>query len=218
MKKQTIILVNVFLTACFVYTGMFIGFEQENKWVITGLSVGILLLSIILFQMGKKNNFLYYISNSLNSFATGLVISIYYIHYDITLNMNSLLFVITSLFIVINVISIIPNSRIMKNKTKLKSFLIILTGYMVTIPLWIIYDNPIYSLLFFLLHILYFYIIAIKIVNSDNLLRTISLSTFGMFALVTYAVIIVVSEGEALEGVFSIGSGDTNNNQNSIKI
>jgi multisubunit Na+/H+ antiporter MnhB subunit len=120
---------------------------------------------------------------------------------------------VTVITIVLSVIAFYLKDK--KHK-KLSSVILVGLGYVITITIWSMFEDVFYSQLFFFMHTSYFVLVTIiNLKENDNYLKSVALSTYGLFVVVSFVVLIIISEGEALEGVGYFG--DTSNKKNQIK-
>lgn len=212
MKKQSIISLTVFLSLVSILVGIQAGLESSSKWVVIIIGLGMMIGTIIVFQMGKTNRALYYIACTLNSFATGLVMSAYYIHFEYNPPYESNVLIAIVVFIVVSLLGLIPIKEKIYKKRKLITALLVVFGYTVILTLLLVTKDQFYSQVFFISQIGFFFTIAmIFLKDEEEVLRYCSLSTFGVFIVVLASVLIVLSEGEALEGVGYIGDSKKDN-------
>jgi hypothetical protein len=196
----------------FLILGLFFGIEIGKVWPLAICSILGMFFMIPVFQMGKESRFLYYVVIVVNTFITGLMTSILYIHEEIDVILVES--VIAGVFVVLIVLILSRFSYFsLSNRYKKVLFLlVVLSGYIATITYFIVDESSFSIILFFLAHIVYFYLAGVLLLVIDgDYLKSLSMSTFGLFAAITFIVLVFVSEGEALEAVVPIGSGDKKN-------
>ena len=85
---------------------------------------------------------------------------------------------------------------------------------------WITEGDAFFSFLFFSCLVAFFYIFAMQTAAKDyetcEIMRTISLHSFGIFILVTVIVILIISEGDGLDG-FDLGDTGSGNSKKKNK-
>lgn len=201
--KRSIILLFLILAYFLVYLAIKFGFNNfEKRW---GLIIGLVLMfmSIPIHLLGKKKHFFYLCSYLINSIAIGFSISTYYHYKDINPSEKQFLFVCLISLGIILITSLLTLPKIIKPYAKLIVSLEILILFIMSIVLWVINDTIIYSLLFYYLNITYFYMVCIitSSINIKQLIKKISIVSFGAFIVISIIVLILISEGEAIEGI-----------------
>lgn len=211
-------IISLFLLGSFLFMslGLYVGNSYING--IKGLFIGIILvLSAFVFHMiAEDYPKLYLISYFINGFAVGLTASAYYNHYELTPTIEMMIqtsfygFILTSVFALLTVAS--PVKRI----GPALATLVIIIGSIYTIKWWIELDNTTYSLLFFYSQLSYFSIITMVLNSYDlkSLLRKVSLFSFGAFIVIAGVVILILSEGDAIQGLELMTFSDNQKHKN----
>lgn len=208
MRKNINVLCYVILGSIFLYGALlFASFKIAGKYEALIIGVVLVVINVVIYQMGKTNRLLYLVATIINYTATGFSIFTYYNYKEITLSFN----VVASalgvgvlyflLFLILNQIKEIKHWAII--------VMLIIISITTTAALWISIGSTFYSLLFFVLFISYFNIIAYRLIKTDDEIdKYVAFSSFGAYLLVSLVVLFVLSEGEILEGATVItGSG-----------
>lgn len=181
-----------------------------TKWY--GMIAGAVLMVIAIpFHIGaRKIKGLYLVSIALNSIANGFSVSTYYIQRGILVNLVELFF---SLAPAIGVLFLVYASLQIYSKTKrfAISISVVLVFLLIIgeVAFWIKTGSIIFSFGFFGLIIALFFICVFGVtINHDErfVLRDISFGCFGSFVILTVVVILILSEGDILDGIFD-GAG-----------
>ena len=218
--KRRIIFLYLIVAYILMTLAINFGIDNFKHWygLVTGLAL--MLIAIPFHSSGKTAKIGYIISFLLNSIGVGLSISTFYTKFQLTTNITSMIIAALIGFIVVLIFGLITFPQSVKKYVKVIVALIILVLYITSIVLWIQNDDIIYSLIFFYLHISYFYMVGI-IINSQNindLTREMSIISFGAFIFISIIVLIIISEGEALGGLDGLGGTFSNSNRkNALK-
>ena len=194
----------------FVLSSLF-SIQICQKWY--GLAIGIVMMIIAIpfHYNGKKVLWGYLSSFTINSIASGFVVSAYYIKNQAALNIYELLIATIPAAAIIFLVYIM-----LQNFNKTKKVTITVAGIInavltiTTIVFWIIHGNVVFSFGFFCSLIIFFYICVFGItINHDerSVFRDISFGSFGSFIIISVVVIFILSEGEILDGL-DFGGGD----------
>jgi len=175
-----------------------------SKWY--GIIVGIIfmVLAIPLHSLGEKWSGLYVFSFIFNFIGVGFSISAYYLVKEIPLNLFEL------------VVSAIPAGAILAliylmlqtlSKTKRVTLsiatIINIALLVIAVVFWIKTGEIFFSFGFFCLLISLFFICVFGITVNHNerfVLQDISYGSFGSFVILTVVVIVIISEGDFLDG------------------
>ena len=162
-----------------------------------------MFISLPIHFLGKKKTIYYFITYLINSIAVGLSISTHYHVKEIIPSDKQFLIVSLISFGIILITSLLTLPKVIKPFAKLIVSLEILALFITSIVLWINNDPTFYSLLFYYLNITYFYMVCTITASSNikQLFRKISIVSFSVFIIISIIVIIIISEGEVLEGL-----------------
>lgn len=161
--------------------------------------VGLALISLLFHLLGKKKSPLLYIfSYFINAVSTGFSIGAYYTYKKQILSfLPCLLYFVPFLFIIYLLYQLVNRIR-----SKLKSLILCL---FLLLPFLIccicLFKNAYASYGFFLLCILFFYLILFSrnLKTARNILSDLSLTSFGLYFIITLIVISVISDGDFFE-------------------
>lgn len=179
-----------------------------SGWYGIFIGLGVMLVSLIIHLIARaRNPKLYLISSCINALATGIAMSSYYAYAKIELPLDIL--GITLLCYIL--LSYLICMGVYKIQSKKKAawlfgglFLVLL---IITIAAW--KSSSLFSIAFFALIIVFFYfLLEMKTFHTTrNYLSDLSLASFGIFFLVAYIVIVLISDGDGLELIDFVGDG-----------
>ncbi len=188
------------------------GFEylhELNQW--SGLIIGgiILLISWGIYFLSRKMPLLYVLSFVFNMIGVGLSITSYYVFKAYALALEDFMVAYLLAIGLIIIFSLLTYVKFLKRHIKLAVSLIVLVSFVSSLALWISTDE-FTGLSFYFLNVSYFYLIAIMSKNEDKkeLMREMSIVSFGAFFIASFIVLVILSEGDALqlvdgvEGIF----------------
>lgn len=191
-----------------VSLSIYFGFEylvSYNQWI--GLIIGVcfMILGVILYQFGHKNEIFYQITFVVNMIGVGLSITAYYVlkAYSLTFRDYVVAFIVSLL--VLTGFSLLSRLELIKKHHKLFLGFYIAISFIVSLSLWLSSDM-FTGLTFYFLNVIYFFMIGI--VSTPESFKEISKEmawiSFGAFILVSIIVLIILSEGEVLSGMDGI--------------
>lgn len=164
------------------------------------IGLGVMLLSLIIHLIARaRNPKLYIISSCINTLATGIAMSSYYAYAKIELPLH-MLGVTLLCYILLSYLLCIGIYKIQSKKKAAWLFgCLFLVLLIATIAAWM--NSPLFSIAFFALVIVFFYfLLEMKTFHtSRNFLSDLSSASFGIFFLVAYIVIVLISDGDGLE-------------------
>ena len=201
-KKVSILLYAVigFLIISF---SIHLGFEylhELNQW--SGLIMGglILLLSWVIYLFARKIPLLYVVSFVLNMIGVGLSITSYYVFKAYALALEDFMVAYLLAIGLIIIFSMLTYVKFLKRHIKLAISLVVLVSFISSLLLWGTVDE-FTGLSFYFLNVSYFYLIAIMSKNESkkDLMREMSIVSFGAFFIASFIVLVVLSEGDALQ-------------------
>ena len=177
-----------------------------SGWYGIFIGLGVMLVSLIIHLIARaRNPKLYLISSCINALATGIAMSSYDAYAKIELPLDIL--GITLLCYIL--LSYLICMGVYKIQSKKKAawlfgglFLVLL---IITIAAW--KSSSLFSIAFFALIIVFFYfLLEMKTFHTTrNYLSDLSLASFGIFFLVAYIVIVLISDGDGLELIDFVG-------------
>jgi len=171
-----------------------------SEWHGLLVGLGVMFVSLIIHLFARScNPQLYIISTCINAIATGIAMSSYYAYAKIELplymiGVASLGYILLSYIICMGVYKIQT-----KKKTAWLFGFLFLVLLIITIVAW--KSSSMNSITFFALVILFIYfLLEMKTFHtSRNFLSDLSLASFGIFFLIAYIVIVLISDGDGLE-------------------
>lgn len=186
-----------------------------HKWYGLALGIGIVLMAVAIpfHCKGKKKIWGYLTSFIINSIASGLVVSAYYLNNETTLDLYRLLMgAIPACAILFLVYLMLQCFQKTKKVTLIVAAIINAVLTVAATVLWIIHGNIVFSFGFFCSLISFFYLCVFGIsINHDerSVFRDISFGSFGSFIILCVVVIFLISEGDILDGIDFSGDGSS---------
>jgi hypothetical protein len=184
------------------------GFEHlvsYNEWIGLIIGVALMIIGILIYQLGNKNQFFYQLTFIINMIAIGLSITTYYVFKAYSLTPKDFLVAILVSIGVLVLFSLLSRIKWVKEHHKIFLAIFIASSFAISLTLWISSDL-FTGLSFYFLNVIYFFMIGI--VSSPESFKEISKEmawiSFGAFILISIIVLIILSEGEALSGVDGI--------------
>lgn len=203
--KRWTILGSALIGLLIISFSIFSGFEYlvgHNQWIGLIVGIGMMMVAILIYQLGKRSSFFYWMTFIINMIGIGLSITAYYVFkaYDLELiDFMTAIGVSMSLLIIIALITMMP---MIKKHQKIVISIIILISFITSLILWLSVDT-FSGLSFYYLNVIYFFMVAI-IATTDsfkNFSQEMAWVSFGAFVVVSIIVLIILTEGEALSGV-----------------
>lgn len=191
------IFITAFISIVLMAVTMILSNEIVPKWY--GLPIGILLMviAIPIHIWAKKHNFGYTISYILNSIGNGFSISAYYTVKKVPINIPQVLLVITGFLAAFSLVAIITYHRSQLYKMAFIAFTMILIMLLAAcLGFWIINGSTLYSFGFFSIIIVLTDVLSLGQTRIRS--KIISLSSFGIFILISLVVLTILTEGEIL--------------------
>lgn len=182
-----------------------------TTWIAVIGTVLLLIPSIILQFWNKHNEWPSFYSLILNSLANGLIVSIYYLHYDIAVRLGALLMGLLLPFVLLLCAYIILG-LMEKRRTRLTVLLILsyFAALIGSVVKWAQTGSVVYSFTFFSIIFVLIYTISYLITLRHTELSVtgvLSMGSYGIMGVLVVVVIALVSEGEAFDGILE-GMGD----------
>jgi hypothetical protein len=226
-KSKNIITAFLFSAAslCIFAVATLWGISVFQEW--EGIVIGAtMMLAAVFFHnlpkifrnIPRKNTAPYLISYLLNTVACGFSASAYYITEKINADIGELFAaaLITVIFLSVCVFLYRSTSQPF---TAVTILLCVLDAALAAFAVygWVTEGDAFFSFLLFSCVISFFYIFAIRTSAKEYrrcpLVRTVSLHSFGIFILVTFIVLLILSEGDGLDG-FDLGNTGSGNSKN----
>lgn len=187
---------------------------------ITGIALMVLAIPFHIF--GKKSPISYLVSFAINTVASGFSVSSYYLVKDISVDLVSVVF---SMVPAVAVLTLVYLMLQIFSKTKKVTVTVAVIVDLILIimetVLWVKYDMVLFSFGFFALLIALFYlgVFGITINHEERpVLRDISFGSFGSFIILTVVVVVILSEGDLLDGAdFDFGGERKKKKNNRLK-
>jgi 4-amino-4-deoxy-L-arabinose transferase-like glycosyltransferase len=132
--------------------------------------------------------------------GVGLSITSYYVFKAYALALEDFMVAYLLAIGLIIIFSLLTYVKFLKRHIKLAVSLIVLVSFVSSLALWISTDE-FTGLSFYFLNVSYFYLIAIMSKNEDKkeLMREMSIVSFGAFFIVSFFVLVILTEGDALQ-------------------
>lgn len=201
--KRRIILLYVLVAYVLITVGLHSGFELFNRYVSIIIGISMMLLAIPIHVLGKKQLLFYLISFLMNTFGLGLSFATYYEYRGMLPTIDDFIIVSMITFSVIAFFGAMTFPKRIKPYVKLFAVVVIMVLFIVSIVLWVRNEALIYSLFFYFLNTTYFFMVGMISASHQlkDLAKEMSLTSFGAFIILSIIVLLIVSEGEALEGI-----------------
>lgn len=169
-----------------------------------GLIIGVVLMiiSIIMYQFGEKNEVYYQIVFVMNMIAVGLSITSYYVFKAYSLTLIDFIVAISISLGVLTVFALLSKIEVIKKHHKLFLAFFIAVSFIISLSLWLS-SETFTGLTFYFLNVAYFFMIGIVSVTASfkDISKEMAWISFGAFILISIIVLIIISEGEALSGL-----------------
>lgn len=207
-KKAKLLFLFSIITWLLVSSSTLLFSKIISGWNGLFIGSGLMLVSLFIHLIAKVGNpNLFFISTCINALATGMSMSTFYAYTKTELppymlGLTLLCYILLSFVVCMGVYKI----QSKKLAAWLFSFLFIILS-IITISLWM--NDSSYSILFFALAIVFLYfILELKTFHtSRDYLSDLSLASFGIFFLIAYIVIVLISDGDALDLLDYVGDG-----------
>ncbi len=224
MTKNNTIL-RTFLLAvaalCIFSAATVFGISFFEEWL--GIIVGVVMMAaaIPLHIFGKKQKLLYFISYLFNTVGCGFSASAYYITSKINAELGELF--AAALIAIIFLFACAAVYFFTSKEFKAVCIVFCILDSLVAafaVGGWITEGDAFFSFLFFSCLVAFFYIFAMKTAAKEyetcEIMRTVSLHSFGIFVLITVIVLFILSEGDGFDGfdLGDLGSGKSKKKNN----
>lgn len=187
----------------------------------TGLIIGgsLFIVSIPLHIYGNKISSLYYLSFLLNIIGIGFTITCYYVFKSYPLELIDFLTATGLSLLMLIGFGLISATHFYRRHPILYTSLIILVSFIVSLSLWVSVEG-FSGLTFYDLNVVYFLMFGM-IAQSEHmrhLTKEMSVASFGAFILVSIIVLIIITEGEAIQSIdLDFSSGYSSRNKKAPK-
>ncbi len=182
-----------------------------SRWIAITGAVLLLIPSITLQCTGGHRDLPSFCSLMLNSLANGLIVSVYYLHFHITVTLGTLLMGLLLPFVLLLCtylfLGLIERGRSWLTVLQITAIFSALIGSVVK---WVQTGSVIYSFTFFSTVFVLLYTIAYLVtLRRPELTVTgaLSVGSYGVMGVLVVVVIALVSEGETFDGILE-GIGD----------
>lgn len=207
-NKRKIVLLYSIIAFLLISFSIHFGFKYIitlDEWA--GLIFGVILMigAIPFYFLGKKAPILYFITFVINIVGVGLSITCYYIFKQYQLEFIDYATAFSISLLVLIGFGLISSTRVHKMHPILYTAFFILASFIISLTLW--NSDPGFSgLTFYYLNVSYFFMIGMIAASEDlrELSKMMALISFGAFILVSIIVLFIITEGEAIEGVFEM--------------
>jgi hypothetical protein len=203
--KRLIIMAYAISGLLLISLSIHISFEflvSTNNWV--GLIVGVLFMVFgwIIYRLGTNAPLFYNLAFILNMIGVGMSITSYYAFKAYALGFEDFM---TAIMIAMGILSgfgLLTLLKVVREHVKIVISLTILLSFVSSLILWLSVDG-FTGLSFYFLNVSYFFMIGMINVSDSlkDLSKEMAVVSFGSFILISIIVLIILSEGEALEGI-----------------
>lgn len=180
-----------------------------KPWLGLVIGGGALLVSIPFHLIGKKNKALYLVSFLINTFSGGLFAATFFTFAKQKTGFADLLLPSAIVLAAMLFCCFLAGSSKYGRDALIVAIFLNLAAELAVAILWMVYRGIFYPYLFFLLVPLLMLWIGMKKDKSEDAipLRYISFASYGYSLLIGLIVLIIVSEGDILEGLDAIDLG-----------
>lgn len=185
-------------------------------------AIACLLLAVLFHLLGKKgiHNSFYWVSIILMNLASGVPVGCYLFLEENNLTLLEYL-VSLDIFILLCAILLVVHKKVVtRSKAMNISNGILLLALIPCIILWTSNGTYFYAFLSFSLIMNLFYNLSYVLQHKENstLLRDFSFGSFGAFFIVSYLVLALITDGDALELLDNLGNPKISKNKNTISM
>lgn len=210
-NKINVVFVTAIICFGFVILSSLFCVSMIPQW--HGILVGFLFMLIAaLAHFAAK---WYSISALLNSLGCGCSIGAYYVMSKQSFNLQHAVFAAAIACLVLFSAWILFRISAKKKYVIIPCGIVLTMAVIFSLIMWGGYGEFIYSYSFFMLVIAAFYLFAFQITshNDHSALRDVSIASFGAFAIVTFIVTVILTEGDALD-VLDFAEASKNDKKN----
>lgn len=210
----TVTMIMALTTISFVIVFGFNSFGGKVSIIFGGI---LTIFAMIFHILGGVTESFYYVASLINTISIGLFIAEFY---NLTNVLPSTEMFILSFIICVGVLLFyifVTSLSWFRDQRVIVNIVIIILLYAITITLWSTIKTMHFSLLFYMMHVVYFNIILLSIEkDSDEVFaKLVSWCYFGAALIVGFIVLIFISEGEVLGGLDGIGHAGGGQNKKS---
>ena len=212
-KNKTVLSAFVFAAAalCIFSAATLFGISAFEECVGIVIGVAMMIVALLCHNISKlfrsvprKSKLPYFISFLLNTVACGFSASAYYTVLEINAGVGELFAAALIAALLLAVCAAVYCFVSAHTVLCIVFCLLDIALGAFAVYGWVTAENAFFSFLFFSCIVAFFYIFAIKTAAKKYmrapLVQTVSLHSFGIFILITFVVLIVLSEGDALDG------------------
>ena len=207
----------LFSISCFFTTSLL---PTNPYWLVTALVCIVLAVVFhLLSHKGKRKQF-YYGSILLNNFGSGISVGCYFVLEDHILTAWELLLSFL-VFLLLTCLMLTLHEKV--NSMRKYAFLTFGIFTILLLPciyLWSPKENPLLVCFGFTIILAMFYNISYVLQQKENrsLLRDFSFGSFGAFFLLSYLVLVLVTDGDALEVLDGVDLPTNKKKKNTISL
>ena len=232
-KKEKILSAFLFAASalCIFSAATLFGIAAFEEYVGIVIGVAMMLLAVFFHNLtkifcgvSKRSKAPYYISYFLNTVACGFSASSYYVTCKINAELGEIFAAVLIAVIFLFFCAVIFFFTSKKFTAVCVVFCMLDTLVAAfAVGGWASEGNAFFSFLFFSCVMAFFYIFAIRTAAKkyirSPIVRTVSLHSFGIFILITFIVLVILSEGDGLDGLdgFDFG-GNTDSKKKKSQI
>lgn len=183
-----------------------------KQWYGIFVGVVLMILAIQFHRIGKKRPWGYVVGCILNFIGNGLSVSALYLCREIELHLVPLLTAILPAVGILLVFFLLSHfSRIPKRPLCVAAVILNIVLLVASVVLWIRCGDMPFSFGFFslLISLIFFFVFSATVEGtSGSVFRYISFGSFGVWIILTVVVLVILSDGELLDGFDGLfGSG-----------
>ncbi|WP_029505115.1 hypothetical protein [Lachnoclostridium phytofermentans] len=173
----------------------------------------------LLGKKGRHNNF-YFVSIVLTNLISGVSVGCYLYLEEHKLSLLEFLISLGIFLLLCTVLLVLHMKVVAKRNAMILSCGALLVAFIPCIYLWVSNGIYLYAFLSFSLIMNFFYNLSYVLQHKENstLLRDFSFGSFGAFFIVTYLVLVLITDGDALELLDSVDVSTNSKNKNTISM
>ncbi len=205
MHKRRIVITSALVGLIIASLSIEFAFQHlinHNQWFGFIIGVVFMIMGVISYQFGKKHVLFYMLSFVLNMIGVGLSITAYYVLAAFPLDFEHYVIAIAVAMGLLIGFAVVTNIPIMKKHSKVWLVLTIIAAFGLSLTLWILSDT-FTGLSFYFINIIFFYMVSVvEAVDDDkDVFKELAKISAGAFVLVSIIVLVILTEGEALQGL-----------------
>ena len=211
LNKKCLITLGLFsftlLLGCFSLHLM--QFFSVSKWVGVSIASGIFVVMLVLTIAFRKHFFMSYIAIPINAFANGIASSSLFVYLDEFPKLWHTAVLFVALCFLFYLYCVLTKFSYVQNHFVINIAMYVLILLAVGITCYVVVGSAVFALALLCLipFLAYLLLLVSKCKNLSEHIKFASYCSFAVLILVIFAVIVVLSQGEALDGIDGGGGG-----------